>query len=119
MELAFAWYPIAKFLVSLVLFGLIIFTALKEHYKTAGVIAVVYLILSIFSPVKIDGTNSVSTNKKMSMERTNEYRIVESESKGLPLPPPPKSFAERLADEEARSALANKKLEQELFNKED
>jgi len=113
MEFMIAWYPLARFFFFGTIIAIALFLLYKKWYKTSGTLFMALFLFHIFAPVKIDGTQSQSAHKAEVAERTQEYKIVESEKTIVTTKKP--TFEERMAAEEARSASANNKVENEML----
>ena len=112
MEFFIAWYPTLKFGIFLTLVTLASFLVYHKWFKTTLALVIVSLLFMWLAPVKIDGTSSYSAHKAETNQRTQEYRIVESERNIVTTHKP--TFKERMAEEEQRSDTANKKLSEEI-----
>jgi hypothetical protein len=113
MELMIAWWPMASFIVSLMLVVLTGMLALRGHYKRALALGVIWAILVIFSPIKIDGTESRKARQLETVQATayHSQHTVEA----IPAVTVHKlTFAERMAQEYARSAAANQRITDEI-----
>ncbi len=112
MDLTFAWFPIAKGITLLILLVTLVVLARKKWYRTAFTLGAVMLALSIYSPVKIDGTNTRLNHKTTHTERTAEYSDVARDA--VVVKTEKETFAERMAKEAARSKSENEGIKNEI-----
>ncbi len=112
MEMMYAWFPIAKGIVIFVMLATIVFLVRKRWYKASFVFGAVMIALAIYSPVKIDGTNTKAHHKVTHAERTAEYIDVAEEA--VVVTTKKETFQERMAKEDARSKEKNKDIMYEI-----
>lgn len=112
MDFMIAYYPLAKFAVTLLTI-LAIFYAIKyKKIKTAIGIIVIYVTFMSLSPVKIDGTNTAIQHKKVVNYQNAKYAAEVLEIQDVKIET--KTFAEKLAEEEALSARKNQEILDEI-----
>ena len=112
MELTFGYFQLFKysaFALTLFMFYILL---KNEWFKTCGVMAFLFVVFLLTSPVKHDGTDSVKQSKINIIQSDNKHNEVvinttKVEKKEL-------SFLEKMKIEEQRSTEENNKLKQEL-----
>ena len=112
MDVMVGWFPIAKLIIAVFLVGVNIYLYRKGKQRLAVTMFVILLVLFWFAPVKYDGTNTKQNHQRTVTERTNEYREVAHEA--VVVTTKKKTFAERMAEEEARSQKENQKVQDEI-----
>ena len=112
MEFMVSWYPTARIILLFAYLGFAIFLFRKKWEKTAMFLFVFGLMFAWLSPIKIDGTESHAAHRAEVQQRTQEYNGVQEDKVVVTTHKP--TFKERMAAEELRSDVANKKLSEEI-----
>ena len=112
MELYLAYFPALRLAVIVIIMLIVGFLFYKKWYKTSVAVGLVAVVFSILAPLKYDGTNTVERSKATQKMRTAEYSDVSNTVEVVHTKEP--TFAERMAEEDARSAAANQKVTDEI-----
>jgi len=113
MELMVAWFPLAKFLVTVSAFLILGALLYYKHFKTAATVVVVLALLLIFAPIKYDGTAS-KTAHQQEEALSSSYHEAHSAEVIPPIHVKELSFEEKMrlantASDNASSEIANGK----------
>ena len=84
MDLMLAYFPIVKGIVIFIMVLVLVLLVRKGWYRTSFVLGATMVALAIYSPIKIDGTNTSRSHKTTSAERTAEYIEVADEAGNSP-----------------------------------
>ena len=111
-EIMIAWFPILRFTVLTLVLGFAIYLFRQKHTKTATVLTLLIIVIAIFAPIKIDGTNTKQYHQESSKQRTQEYKEVSNDRIIVHQKKP--TFSERMQLEQLRSDRANANIQKEL-----
>lgn len=112
MDFMIGWFPALKFLITVVLIAVAIFSYKKGWTKFAIGYMIALVLFWYFAPIKYDGTKTKTHNIKTQKMRTQEYKDVTYKAVIHKTVKP--TFAERMAAENARSLEANLKVTNEI-----
>ncbi len=110
MDFMIAYFPILKAGFAVFGLGLAYWFWYKKLYKAALGVILFIAVVGWFAPVKYDGTNTIQHSKKQQAQRTAEYNNVDIPK----VVTVKKTFAERMAEEDARSTDKDTKLKEDL-----
>ena len=112
MEFMIAWYPAAKFFTFLTVLVIFILLLRRKSYKAATAWISIWSIFLYLAPIKIDGTESKKAHRIEVQQATQYHQQISTRTAEVITSKP--SFEERMAAEEARSAKANKVVQDEI-----
>ena len=108
-----AWYPAAKLFVTLLVLAASVLLFKYKHHKLNMAWGLLWAIFLYLAPIKIDGTESHRAHQLETVQATayHSQHTVEA----IPAVTIHKlTFAERMAQEDARSVTANQRITDEI-----
>jgi len=114
MEFMVSIYPLAKFIAIALVFLIIILLIKNKHYKSALALWLIWNMFLIFSPIKIDGTNTKTAHSIEIREADSYHRSTALNEENVKVETPEISFEEKMKLEAARSANEIKNIQDGL-----
>ena len=113
MNFMIAYFPAIRFAISIFALFLIYFSFRKGFKKTGYTIAIAIILFLVLSPLKYDGTKTKEYHQLSHRERSTQYNYISDHSEKKVTKK--KTFAERMAEESARSKQQNQEIKDDIL----